>query len=237
MHVLSTLLFGKAPFKNVVVSGTILASDGTKMSKSKGNFPDPEKIFETYGADSLRLYLMASALMRAEDLNFFEENVKEMHRKVVMILANVKNFYELFSATEIDPNNDSSTNILDKWMISKTNNLVKNATKYYDDYNTINLCSEIITFVDDLSTWFVRRSRDRFKSDDVKEKNQAITTLAFTLTNLSKVMAPIAPFMSEEVYQSLKKSCNGLKESVHLDDWPLFNEKLIDNDLENNACC
>ena len=232
MHVLSTLLFGKAPFKNVVVSGTILASDGTKMSKSKGNFPDPEKIFETYGADSLRLYLMASALMRAEDLNFFEENVKEMHRKVVMILANVKNFYELFSATEIDPNNDSSTNILDKWMISKTNNLVKNATKYYDDYNTINLCSEIITFVDDLSTWFVRRSRDRFKSDDVKEKNQAITTLAFTLTNLSKVMAPIAPFISEEVYQSLKKSCNGLKESVHLDDWPLFNEKLIDNDLE-----
>ncbi|HNV01142.1 MAG TPA: isoleucine--tRNA ligase [archaeon] len=232
MHVLSTLLFDKAPFKSVVVSGTVLASDGTKMSKSKGNFPDPNKIFETYGADSLRLYLMSSALMRAEDLNFIEDNVKEMHRKVVMILANVKNFYELFSATGIDPANDSSTNILDKWMISKTNNLVKNATKYYDDYNTINLCAEIVGFIDDLSTWFVRRSRDRFKSDDENEKNTAITTLAYTLTNLSKVMAPIAPFISEEVYQSLKKSCVDLKDSVHLDDWPKYNGKLIDADLE-----
>ncbi|MFA5931486.1 MAG: isoleucine--tRNA ligase [archaeon] len=234
MHVLSVLLFDKAPFKNVVVSGTVLASDGSKMSKSKGNFPDPNKIFEVYGADSLRLYLMSSALMRAEDLNFIEDNVKEMHRKVITILVNVKNFYDLFSATGVNPNDSSSTNVLDKWMISRTNELVKNATNNLETYNTINLCLDLVSFSDDLSTWFVRRSRDRFKSDNEKERKEAITTLAYTLNNLSKVMAPIAPFISEEIYQSLKKSCSGMGESVHLESWPKFDEKLINLELGTN---
>ncbi|VVB74887.1 Isoleucine--tRNA ligase [uncultured archaeon] len=234
MHVLSVLLFDKAPFKNVVVSGTVLASDGTKMSKSKGNFPDPNDIFKTYGADSLRLYLMSSALMRAEDLNFIEDNVKEMHRKVVLILSNVKNFYDLFSAQGINAGNVSSKNILDKWMISRTNSLVKNATEYMDDYNTITLCAEIVDFADDLSTWFVRRSRDRFKSDNSAEKKEAINTLSFVLDNLSKVMAPIAPFISEEIYQSLRKSCVEMKESVHLESWPKYDAKLISEEINSN---
>ncbi len=234
MHVLSVLLFDKAPFKNVVVSGTVLASDGTKMSKSKGNFPDPDDIFKTYGADSLRLYLMSSPLMRAEDLNFIEDNVKEMHRKVVLILSNVKNFYELFSAQGVDSSNVSSKNILDKWMISRTNSLVKNATEYMDDFNTITLCAEIVDFVDDLSTWFVRRSRERFKSENSAEKKEAINTLSFVLDNLSKVMAPIAPFISEEIYQSLKKSCVEMKESVHLEFWPKYDAKLISEEINSN---
>jgi isoleucyl-tRNA synthetase len=234
MHVVSVLLTGKIPFKNVIVSGTVLASDGTKMSKSKGNFPDPNKIFETYGADSLRLYLMSSPLMRAEDLNFIEDNVKEMHRKVIMILSNVKSFYDLFAAHGVNACDSSSQNILDKWMISRTNELVRNATKYLDDYDTITLSAEIVDFVDELSTWFVRRSRDRFKSEDAKERNEAITTLAYTLNNLAKVMAPITPFIAEEVYESLRKSCINMQESVHLESWPVADEKLISAEINEN---
>jgi len=233
MHVLSVLLFDKAPFKNVVVSGTVLASDGTKMSKSKGNFPDPNDIFKTYGADALRLYLMFSPLMRAEDLNFIEDNVKEMHRKIVLVLSNVKNFYDLFSASGVVVDDVSSKNILDKWMLSRTNELVRNATKYLDDYDTIKLGAELVDFVDELSTWFVRRSRTRFKSENKNERSEAINTLAYVLYNLSKVMAPIAPFISEEIYQSLKKSCKKMGESVHLDSWPKYNEKLISGEINS----
>ncbi|MFA5126114.1 MAG: isoleucine--tRNA ligase [archaeon] len=234
MHVISVLLFDKIPFKNVVVSGVVLASDGSKMSKSKGNFPDPDTLFKVYGADALRFYLMSSPLMRAEDLNFLEDNVKEMYRKVIMILVNVKNFYDLFAATDVDSKDYSSKNVLDKWIISRVNELVKNSTKYLDDYDTITFCAEIVDFVDELSTWFIRRSRDRFKREIAKDRKEAMNTLAYTMDNLSKIMAPVTPFLSEEIYQSLKKSCNGMGESVHLEAWPEANEKLINSEIETN---
>jgi isoleucyl-tRNA synthetase len=234
MHVIGVLLMDKAPFKNVVVSGTILASDGSKMSKSKKNYTDPNVLFETYGADSMRFYLMSSQLMRAQDLNFLDDNVKEIHKKLMMILSNVKNFYELFASENNVFNDVLSENVLDKWMISRTNELIKNSTKNMDDYNTLGVCKDVLEYVDELSTWFVRRSRNRFKSEDLKEKREAIRTLAYALDSLSKIIAPITPFIAEEIYQALRKTKYEKNVSVHLEDWPKSNEELIDETLHKD---
>jgi len=234
MHVIGVLLMDKAPFKNVVVSGTILAADGSKMSKSKKNYTDPNVLFDTYGADALRFYLMSSQLMRAQDLNFLDDNVKEVHKKLMMILSNVKNFYELF-AKENDVFNDTlSKDILDKWMISRTEQLIKESTHNMDDYNTLGVCKDVLEYVDELSTWFVRRSRDRFKSDDLNEKRNAVRTLAYALDSLSKVIAPITPFIAEEIYQSLRKTNYSKNISVHLEEWPRHNDNLIDEKLHED---
>ncbi len=234
MHVLSVILFDKAPFKNVVVSGTVLAADGSKMSKSKNNFPDPNKLFEEYGADSLRFYLMSSPLMRAQDLNFKEDNVKEIYRKVVLIVENVLKFYELFSKDNSDFDNDSSKNVLDVWIISKTHLLLRDVTNSYEDYDSATVCQKIVDFVDEVSTWFVRRSRARFKSESFEEKQQAVRTLAFVLKRLSLVLAPISPFISEEIYLLLKSKNADLKESVHLEDWPTYNIDKIKESLHHS---
>jgi len=232
MQVLSVVLFDKAPFKNVVVSGTVLAADGSKMSKSKNNFPDPNKLFEEYGADSLRFYLMSSPLMRAQDLNFKEDNVKEIYRKVILLLENVLKFYDLFSEKNSEFNDSSSDNLLDQWIISKVNLLVRDTTTGLEDYDTALVCAKITQFVDELSTWFVRRSRSRFKSEDSVERKHAIRTLAFVLKNIAQVMAPVTPFISEEIHQLLRKDNNSaLKESVHLENWPSFDEEKIDEKL------
>ncbi|MBT6044832.1 isoleucine--tRNA ligase [Candidatus Woesearchaeota archaeon] len=230
MHVISVLLFDKAPFKNVVVSGNILASDGSKMSKSKKNYPDPNEIFEKYGADSLRFYLMSTQLMKAQDLNFHEDEVKEVYRKVVMLLSNIKSFYELSGNEKVSLKEPNSKNILDKWCISQTNSLIKNVTESLEGYDTPQTCREIASYIETLSKWYVRRSRDRFKSEDKEDKANAIQTLAFALHSLSKVMAPITPFISEEIQLMFKKN-NKIEESVHLESWPRVNEKSINKKL------
>ena len=233
MHVLSVLMFDKAPFKNVVVSGNILAADGSKMSKSKNNFPDPNAIFDKYGADSLRFYLMDSQLMRAQDLNFNEDGIKNIHKKVMMLLNNIKVFYEIYGTENSKLKKSSSKNILDKWIISKTNLMIRNATNALDDYDTITACNEIISFIDELSTWYIRRSRERFNSEKKSVRSKAIETLAYVLHNLSKVMAPITPFISEDIHQLLRKNCSKLQESVHLEKWPEFNPELINEELDS----
>jgi len=222
MHVLGVVLFDKAPFKNVVVTGTILASDGSKMSKSKGNFPDPWAIFEKYGADALRFYLMNSNLMRAEDLNFNETTLSELYRKVIMILSNVKSYYDLYGPNKTPK--FSSKHILDKWIISKLNLLTRNVTNSLDDYDTITACNEITSFIDDLSTWYVRRSKDRFNSS---KNSDCVGTLGYVLLTLSKLIAPITPYIAEDIYQSFKTKVK----SVHLEDWPKYDEKLISKKL------
>ena len=226
MHVLGVVMFDEAPFKNVVVSGNVLSEDGSKMSKSKGNYPDPNKLFDLYGADALRFYLMSSQLMRAQDLNFREDSVKEVYRKVIMTLANVKNFYALFGLENRILDNDESENIIDKWIVSKTHETIKKVTHFMDAYDTPHACAEIEGFIEDLSLWYVRRSRDRFKSADKKERTEAIETLGFVLNNLAKLMAPITPFIAEEIHEVLQKGAK-LKESVHLEDWSMFNEERI----------
>ena len=231
MHVLGVLLMDRAPFKHVVVSGNILAADGAKMSKSKKNYTDPNKLFDAYGADAMRFYLMSSQLMRAQDLNFLDDNVKEVHRKLMMMLSNVNNFYGLFGKDNKMLGDKSSNDILDKWMVSETERLIRDSTRNFEEYNTTSICADALKYVDDLSTWFVRRSRDRFKSEDAKERNEAMHTLAYALDSLAKVLAPITPFISEEIYQTLRGANFQKSISVHLEKWPEFDEELIDDNL------
>ncbi|MBT4870944.1 MAG: isoleucine--tRNA ligase [Candidatus Diapherotrites archaeon] len=231
MHVLGVLLMDKPPFKHCVVNGNILAEDGNKMSKSKGNFTDPNKLLDEYGADAFRFYLMSTPVMKAQDMNFSDEGLREVSRKLLNILTNVNRFYELFASENKVLDDDSSKDVMDKWIISKTHKLIKDSTTNLDDYNTVKVCADVLCFVDDLSTWFVRRSRDRFKSEGA-EKENAFHTLAFALDNLSKVMAPITPFVAEEIYQTLRGENFEKNTSIHLEEWPKSNKKLINLDLE-----
>ncbi|HLC72708.1 MAG TPA: isoleucine--tRNA ligase [Candidatus Nanoarchaeia archaeon] len=225
MHVLGVLLFDKPSFKHVVVTGTILASDGSKMSKSKGNYPDPNVIFDKYGADALRCYLMLSPLMKAEDINFNEETLKEVYRKIVMLTENIKTFYELYGKENVVLDNTSSPHILDKWIISKTNTTITEMTAAMDSYDTVTATSTLMQFIDEISTWYIRRSRDRFKFDDKKEKQNAIQTLGYVLHTLAKLIAPIAPFIAEDIQQCLRKENKKLAESIHLESWPAVDIK------------
>jgi isoleucyl-tRNA synthetase len=223
MHVLGVLVFDKAPFKNVVVTGTILAHDGTKMSKSKGNYVEPEVLFDKYGADALRFYLMLSPLMRAEDLNFNEQGVKDVYQKVIMIIHNIRQFYEPYAEKNDLSKETSSKHLLDVWITSRLHETINTVTERLDEYDTIGATSCLSEFITDLSTWYLRRSRDRFNS---KEKNEAAATLANALLTTAKLIAPIAPFIAEDIYQTLKKT-NTLQESIHLESWPKSDPKKI----------
>jgi len=220
--VMSTILFDDIPFKNVSTTGTILAEDGEKMSKSKGNYPDPWIIFQKYGVDSLRFYLLSSVVMGAESLNFSERSVEEIYKKVLLLLYNVNNFYGLYKKKTTG--RLSLKNVLDEWIVSRLNGLIRNVGDDFEKYNTISACSEIKKFVDDLSTWYVRRSRDRFNDDD----KDARETLAFVLEELSKVIAPIMPFIAEIIYHNVVNE----KDSVHLQGWPSFDLKKIKENVE-----
>ncbi len=224
LAVLGTALFDKTPFKNVMVNGMILAEDGKKMSKKLQNYPDPSVIMEKYGVDALRFYLMSSSVMNADNFNFSEKGVEEVYKKVLVLLYNVNNFYNLYP--EMKRGNLSSENLMDKWILSKINKLIRNVTEYLKNYNTVKSCVEIKSFIEDLSTWYVRRTRDRFNKGDEDAKE----VLGYVLENLSKIIAPIMPFSSEIIYQTL----NNKKESVHLQNWPKENEKLIDDKLEKD---
>ena len=226
MHVISILMFDEIPFKNIVVNGNILAEDGTKMAKSKKNFPDPSIIIGTYGADALRIYLLASQLMRAKDLSFKEEIVKQVYRRFNLLLVNILKFHSLFEIDDLSINNPKSNNILDKWILDLVNNLTRNVTQRLDDYDPGEASKLIINFVEDLSTWYIKNSRNRFKSEIIKEKLAAMNTLTYVLHNLSKILAPLTPFISEMIYQKLREKNLVKYESVHLDLWPEFNQAL-----------
>jgi isoleucyl-tRNA synthetase len=227
MHVMGGILFKKPTFKNVITTGTILASDGSKMSKSKGNYTDPLKNLNVYGADALRYYLMTSVVMQAEDLRFTDDDVKEVHNRLINILWNVQKFYSTYA----DENDDSvkfsdSKNVLDQWIIAKLGELTKIVTENLDNLNTVKAGRPIRDFVTDFSTWFIRRSRSRFKSDDTTDRRWAIATTKHVLKELSKIIAPLMPFIAESIYRDI----GGEKESVHLEDWPgvsRYNKSLI----------
>lgn len=225
MIVLSAILFDKIPFENVLTTGTILAEDGQKMSKSKNNYPDPEIVIKKYGADALRFYLLQSSVMGADNFNFSEKGLDESYKKVISLLYNVNNFYSM-NSKKADEKSSPSRHFMDRWIISRLNSLVKNVKEALESYNTIKACFEIKDFVDDLSTWYVRNSRDRFNDGD-KEVGK---TLRFVLNESSKVIAPIVPFVAEKIYRTL----NGNKYSVHLQDWPEYDNEKMDSTLEEN---
>ncbi len=225
MLVLSTALFGESSFKNVIVNGIILTQDGKKMSKSLKNYPDPMLVVNKFGADVLRYYLLSSPVVKAEDLCFSEAGVDETMKKVLMRLDNVYSFYSLYSQNISAPVKNfipNSENILDQWILALLNKIIWEVTQAIDKYELDRATRPIADFIEDLSTWYLRRSRDRFKSDNVKDKNQAIETTRYLLEELSKIMAPIMPFYAEELYQKVK-SLVGL-ESIHLASWPEINK-------------
>lgn len=214
LHVLATALKGTPAFQNVIVNGIVLAEDGKKMSKKLQNYPDPNVLLEKYGADALRYYLVSSPVVHAEDLNFSEAGVREAYGKVVNTLWNVVEFYKLFASEATEK--VTSTNVLDRWVLAKLHTLVQTVQREMDAYNLSEASRPVVEFIDELSTWYVRRSRDRFKGDDATDKAAALATLREVLVTLSKVMAPFTPFIAEKVYQEL----GGELESVHLELWP-----------------
>ena len=234
MHVISVLLFDDIPFKNVVVNGNILAEDGSKMSKSKRNFPDPNLIIEKYGADALRIYLMSSQLMRAQDLNFKEEIVKQVYRRFNLLLINVLKFYSLINVNKLTMDMTHSDNILDRWIVNLLNSLIRDITQLMDDYDTAEVSRLFFNFIDDLSTWYIKNSRYRFKSENINDKLSAMNTLSYILYNLAKILAPLTPFISEIIYQKLKERGLVNLKSVHLEYWPEFDEKLLDGEVHKN---
>lgn len=213
--VLGTGLFARAPYKNVITTGMIVASDGQKMSKRLKNYPDPMDIVETYGADALRYYLLSSQLVRGEDLRFNERGVDEVSKKLLMRLDNVRSFYDLYAdGTAASP---TSTNVLDRWVLSRLGELVTQTTEGYETYQLDSATRPLSAFIDDLSTWYVRRSRDRFKDGD---KN-ALATLRHVLVVVAHVMAPVMPFFADDLYRRVKDANDA--ESVHLCAWPTPN--------------
>lgn len=210
-----TLMGKGAPYKNVICLGLILDAKGKKMSKSIGNVIDPITMIDKYGVDALRLW-MYSVNQPGDSKNFDEKTVAELKRKVFDLLDNVISFYELYRDTSVEAGlyDEKPKNILDKWILAKLNELTVSMTRNLDAYKVLEPVRAIREFIDDLSTWYVRRSRDRIKDGDVEAKR----TLYFVLKNLAKLLAPFAPFYAEHVWLTLRVPQN--KESIHLTNWP-----------------
>ncbi len=215
MMVLGVALFNKSPYKNVIVNGIILAENGEKMSKSLKNYPDPMLLINQYGADALRYYMLSSPVVSAQDLAFSEKGVDEVSKKLLQRLDNVVTFYELYADGTVRAS-ASSPALLDKWILSRLSELGNEVTSRLDVYELDKATRPFMDFVDDLSTWYLRRSRDRFKSGDETDKKHALATTRYVLIELSKLFAPFVPFYAEYLYQKVKE---GHVESVHLEKW------------------
>ncbi len=265
MHVMSALLseqlIGKAspPFKNVVTTGNIRAEDGAKMSKSRRNFPDPWVVIERYGIDSVRFYLLTSPVMNGDDMNFSEKGASEVSKKINMLLWNVLSFYKMYaeinpgtsegwpgsealhwragsSRAPVEVNRDRPPNVLDRWIMARLLQTQQEVTKQLDGYDTVRAGRAVIDFINDLSTWYLRRSRDRIKGQDDtpgheasrqeapgQAARQALATLGYVLAETAKLLAPFMPFLAEHIY----KEVTG-KESVHLESWSDVSNQKVD---------
>lgn len=238
MHAMSIALFDEYSFKNVIVTGNVAGNDGRKMSKSYGNYTDPNELMDKFSADSLRFLLLSSPLLNGEDFTLQDKDVGDVARKLSMIW-NMYDFFTMYAEVdgwEFDPNKpftlspEDVANPLDKWIISRLHQLNAEVTKHMDAYNIPDAMSPILPFIEDASNWFVRRSRRRFwKSEDDGDKADAYRTLHYVLLKLSVIMAPFTPFLAEELYQKM-----GGGESVHLLDWPANGsvDELIMNEME-----
>ncbi|MEI7851948.1 MAG: class I tRNA ligase family protein, partial [Kiritimatiellales bacterium] len=223
LMVLSTALFKKPAFKNVVVNGLVLAEDGLKMSKRLKNYPDPLHVVHEYGADALRLYMINSPVVKAESLRFSEEGVKHALRHLLIPLWNSYSFFVTYANIDKWKPGSSklgeSENLLDRWIESSLANLCQEVTAAMDNYDLQRAVRPFVAFIEDLTNWYIRRSRRRFwKSEDDGDKQQAYATLYHVLIELCKIAAPFTPFMAEEIYRNLRT--DDMPESVHLCDFP-----------------
>lgn len=222
MHAMSVALFGDYSFKNVIVTGNVAGNDGRKMSKSYGNYTDPNELMDKFSADSLRYLLLSSPLLNGEDFSLQDKEVGDVARKLGMIW-NMYDFFTMYAEVdgwEYDGNLqdplDDLTNPLDIWIVSRLHQLVADVEKHMDGYDIPNALNPILPFLDDASNWYVRRSRRRFwKSEDDGDKAEAYRTLHYVLVRLAYVMAPFTPFLAEELYHNL----TGDSESIHLKNW------------------
>jgi len=234
--VLSTALFDKPAFKSCVVSGMLLAEDGKKMSKSLKNYPDPWEMLDTYGADVVRLYMLNSGAIKAEELRFAESGLKDTLRNTFIPLWNVLSFFTTYiSVDQYKPtfldSAETLENPLDRWIYSRLHHLIKEVRSGMDDFDLNRSVAPFVGFIDLLTNWYVRRSRRRFwKSEDDNDKSQAYDTLYTVLHELSRVVAPFIPFLAEKLYQVLREDTE--PESVHLCDYPQAKASVINKELE-----
>jgi isoleucyl-tRNA synthetase len=233
--VLGTLVFEKAPFRNVVVNGMVLAEDGKKMSKRLKNYPDPNYILDAYGADALRLYLIYSPVVRAENLRFSEHGVKQILRDLLIPWWNAYSFFVTYANVdgwqEDELVRPDSPNELDRWIVSSLETLISGVTVAMDDYDLQRSVRPFVLFVEDLTNWYIRRSRRRFwKSQNDADKLHAYRTLRYVLVQLCKVAAPFTPFISDAIYRNLRGS--NMPESVHLCDFPAADDAARNPELE-----
>lgn len=222
LHAVSVGLFGHNSFKNCIVTGTLSGNDGRKMSKSYGNYTDPNELMDAYSADALRFLLLSSPLLSGEDFSLQDKDVQDVQRKLAMIW-NMYDFFTMYADVDnwqwggvhTDPSEELQ-NPLDVWVVSKIHQLQDQLTTDMDAYNLPGALSGVFAFLDDASNWYVRRSRRRFwKSEDDTDKSQAYRTLHYVLTRLSILLAPFTPFLAEELYRNMTGG-----DSVHLLDWP-----------------
>ena len=232
LHVIGAPLYEKEAFKNVIVEGVILGTDGRKMSKNFGNYPDPREMLQKYGGDALRLYLLGSVVMRGEDIIISEEQYRNQVKSTLLTLWNIYNFFVTYA--NIDKWQPQNTKvkkfILDKWILSLLHKLTKEVTENLESYDTVNSIARIKDFISDLSTWYIRRSREYVgpSAADEQDKLAFYETCHEVIITLCKIMAPITPFISEKIYRDLTSA-----ESVHLASWPKADESLIDQALES----
>ena len=236
VHAISVGLFGKNAFKNVIVTGTISGNDGRKMSKSLGNFTNPNILMDQFSADSLRFLMLQSPALSGEDFALQDKEVGDVARKLTMVW-NMYDFFTMYAEVDgwefkgdlTDPT-EQLENPLDQWIISRVHQLTQTIEKNMDAYDIPNAVKPILPFIEDASNWYVRRSRRRFwKSGDDTDKNNAYRTLHYVLVQLSQILAPFTPFLAEELYQKLTGG-----ESVHLLDWPKTGHinELVVQDME-----
>ena len=237
---ISTLIFNKAPYKNVIVLGLVQDENGQKMSKSKGNAVDPFEALETFGADAIRWYFYSNSAPWLPN-KFHAGAVTEGQRKFMGTLWNTYAFFVLyanidnFDATKYSLDYDKLS-VMDKWLLSKLNTLIKEVDNNLENYKITETSRILQDFVDDLSNWYVRRSRERFWGKEMtQDKINAYMTLYTTLVELAKISAPMIPFMADDIYRNLVCSIDkNAPESVHLCDFPAVKEEWIDKDLETN---
>ncbi len=236
LMVIGTGLFGRAPFKNVIVNGIINAEDGKKMSKSLKNYPDPMKLIDEHGADALRLYLIDSPAVKAEEIRFSEKGVRDIVRRVMLRFWNAYSFF--ISYANIDgfvPTGrvGRSQNPLDQWVLSRLNRLIDHTNKEMAAYRLYSVVPELLQFIEALTNTYIRLNRAHFWKEGMpKDKLDAYETLHHVLMTLSKVVAPFAPFISEACYLNLSQAAESRAESVHLENFPDADLSLVNRELE-----
>jgi len=236
LQAVSAFLDREAPYKNVICLGHINDKQGKKMSKSKGNVIDPWEVIEKFGVDAVRQH-MYTINQPGEGKKYDLDDVRDVFRQNIMLINNIYRFYSTFTdlKEESEKTRPEVENILDKWILTRLDDGILKISSNLDNYRIYEAAKEVPLLIDDLSTWYLRRSRDRFKGEDEKDRNQAISTTAYTLLTISKLMAPFMPFISEQIYQKITNyNFSNNEKSVHLSAWPKA-EKLEQSILDKMA--